>query len=332
MTRFRTEIQVPKPPIRIGYNNRMVFMGSCFAETIGERFKDSRFLTNINPFGIIYNPVSIAQSLETLMDPVNVTNKELTFQNGLWHSFNYHGKFSSPDIDIALAQMNKSIKEGSAFLKNTDYLFITFGTSHVYELNETGQVVANCHKFPTTEFTRYRLETDEIVEQYKNIIVKLLVYNPTLNIVFTVSPVRHWKDGAHGNQLSKSVLLLAIDQLEQLFDHVTYFPSYELVLDDLRDYRFYADDLLHPNALASEYIWEKIQTWFTDITIQFCKETKQLKKARNHRPLFPDSSEYSIFVENMIKKVDSLIEKYPDAYFINDRDFFLDKLAELNSY
>ena len=331
-TRFRTEIQIQKPQIPVSYSSGLSFMGSCFAETIGEKFKESRFKTCINPFGILYNPVSVAQSLELLMEPVAFSENDLINRAGLWHSFHHHGKFSSPDKGLALTLINKSMNEGSSFLRHTDFLFITFGTSYVYEHIKLGKVVSNCHKFPATEFNRYRLEVDEIVELYKTLIVKLLVFNPKIKIVFTVSPVRHWKDGAHGNQVSKSVLLLAIDQLETLFDHVSYFPSYELLLDDLRDYRFYSEDLLHPNSLASEYIWEKIRNLFDDNTKQFCNETLQLQKARNHRPLFPDSVEYSNFLETMLEKVNHLIDRYPDANFISDRDFFLDRIGELNNY
>ncbi|MBN2165685.1 MAG: GSCFA domain-containing protein [Marinilabiliaceae bacterium] len=332
MPRFRTEIQVSKPTFQINYSDKICFVGSCFAEAIGEKFKESRFITNINPFGILYNPVSIARSLEMLMEQTIFNEKDLHFKSGLWHSFSHHGKFSSPDKDLALAQINKSINDGTIFLKNANFLFITLGTSFVYEHKNLEMVVSNCHKYPSDTFNRYRLEVDEIVDQYKNLIVKLLVFNPKLRIIFTVSPVRHWKDGAHGNQVSKAVLLLAIDQLEQLFENVSYFPSYELVLDDLRDYRFFAEDLLHTNNLATDYIWEKIQSWFNDQTKQFCKDTDQLIKARNHRPLFPDSPEYSTFLESMLEKVNLLIERYPNANFINDRDLFTDRISELTNY
>lgn len=332
MNRFRTEIQISKPPIQIRYADKLCFLGSCFAEAIGERFKESRLITQINPFGILYNPVSVAQSIDMLMNPKEIEKSELHQKDGLWHSFHHHGKFSSPDKDLAVRQINKSLHEGSIFLKEANVLFITFGTSYVYEHINLQKVVSNCHKFPASDFNRYRLEVEEVVAQYKNLIVQLSVYNPSIQIVFTISPVRHWKDGAHGNQISKSVLLLAVDQLVELFNNVHYFPSYELVLDDLRDYRFFNEDMIHPNKLATDYIWDKIQIWFDDTTKRFCNATTQLTKARNHKPLFPDSEEYSNFLESTLERVNKLIDQYPEANFVNDRDFFLDRISEVNNF
>ena len=204
------------------------------------------FDININPFGIIYNPVSLAQSLQRLISGKLFSREDLFQQDGLWHSYMHHGRFSTPDAGTALSQINTRFAEGSRYIREADFLFITLGTSWIYELKSTGEVVSNCHKVPSVAFRRFRLTVSEAVGYLKEALDDLWDVNPDVKVVFTVSPIRHTRDGAAGNQLSKSVLLLATDALVKGYSHTkcAYFPSYELVMDELRDYRFYAADMI----------------------------------------------------------------------------------------
>jgi len=325
MSEFRTVVQIPTTPDKISYNSSLLFFGSCFSENIGERFVERRFNATVNPFGILYNPASVKQGLDVLIDNRQFDETMLFEHRGLWSSFYHHSRFSSPDKQVVLKSINEQIIEGYDKLANADYLFITFGTSWVYEHIEEKAVVANCHKLPAATFNRYRLTVEEIVNSYNELIEKLREFNPELKIVFTVSPVRHWKDGAHGNQLSKSVLLLAIDSLVRRFDNVNYFPAYELVIDDLRDYRFYNEDMLHPNKQAVGYIWQKLKDIYFDGTAKdFEKDIGKVIRARSHRPFNPDTEEYRAFVRAEIVKVKKMMNEFPEVNLEKDLRFFND--------
>ncbi len=197
-------------------------------------------------------------------------------------------------------------------LKEADCLFVTFGTSWVYELLSSGTIVSNCHKLPAKDFNRYRLNVDEIVSIYKDLLVELLVFNPNIKIVFTVSPIRHWKDGAHGNQLSKGTLLLAVDQLTELFDQVSYFPSYEIVMDELRDYRFYSEDMLHMSDVAIKYIWQRFSdTYLSEESKQIQKQVAKFILAANHRPFNVSSDSHQIFIKSSLSKIQEFLRMNP---------------------
>ncbi len=323
MSEFRTVVQIPATTDKISYNSSLLFFGSCFSENIGERFVERRFNAAVNPFGILYNPASVKQGLDILMDNRQFDETMLFEYRGLWNSFYHHSRFSSPDRQEVLRSINEQIVGGGDKLANADYLFVTFGTSWVYEHIEEKVVVANCHKLSAATFNRYRLAVDEIVSSYDELIAKLKEFNPELKIVFTVSPVRHWKDGAHGNQLSKSVLLLAIDLLVSRFENVNYFPAYELVIDDLRDYRFYDEDMLHPNKQAVDYIWQKIQeTSFDESAKDFVKTIEKVVRARSHRPFNPDTEEYRTFVHAEVARIKKMMNEFPEVNFENDLSFF----------
>ena len=327
MNEFRTVIKLQNSDEKISYDSVLLFMGSCFSENIGDKFIERRFNAVVNPFGILYNPVSVKQSMEILMEKRLFQKNDLFRYEGLWHSFYHHSRFSSLERTTVLKTINENIEKGHDVLKKADFLFITFGTSWVYENIEDGTVVANCHKLPASRFRRYRLGIGEIVESYSGLIDSLREFNPGLKIIFTVSPVRHWKDGAHGNQLSKSVLLLAVDELVQKFEYVDYFPAYELVMDDLRDYRFYAEDMLHPGSVAVDYIWNRLlDVYFDDNAKLFVKETEKIIKAREHRPFNEKGEEYRAFLSNMIKKLDELSGRFPKADLKEDKEYFKHKL------
>ena len=314
---FRTPVEIPFSNLKITYHDRVTTLGSCFAENIGKRMNDACFLTDMNPFGVLYNPVSIKNSLCLLHNYKQFTIDDIFEHNSMWQSFSHSTQFSHPSAEPCLEQINSRLDAARSFYKHSDILIITFGTAWVFEDITTGKVVSNCHKLPAKNFTRRRLTVQEIVDDYIMIICKLLTDNPTLQIIFSVSPIRHWKDGAHENNISKSILLLAIDELQKRFEQIHYFPAYEIQMDELRDYRFYASDMQHPSDVAVDYIWEKFcQNYFDKPTSKIKKELEQLSADLNHRPLFPDSEEYQKFQANITKKKKELIACYP---FLNDR-------------
>ncbi len=317
---FRTVIDIPTAKKPITYNTKIMLLGSCFVERIGAMLCNNKFDASVNPLGVIYNPISVANSLQIIMENRKFTNSDLNFSNDLYFSYAHHGSFSNTDADACLQQINTTTQTASLDLSSADYLFITFGTAWVYELIDSGEVVSNCHKQPANNFNRYRLEVDEIVARYKELIVDLALFNPNLKIVFTVSPVRHWKDTAHGNQLSKATLLLAVNQLVELFEQVTYFPSYELVMDELRDYRFYSEDMLHVGDVAVNYIWERFMaTYFNKPTITTQKQIQQLVRASEHRPFNPETATHQKFVAETLHKMDALEQIQPNISFEQER-------------
>lgn len=314
MSDFRTIVSVPESPVKINYDSKILFMGSCFTENIGVKLADACFNVLINPFGILYNPMSIKLALELLLKGRLFTEQDLVFDNGCWHSFRHHGRFSSENKEECLRMINEELGAASEFIKSADYLILTLGTAWVYELKESRQVVSNCHKFPAKTFNRYRLEPEGIVHIYKDLFGELKVHNPKLKIILTISPVRHWKDGAHGNQVSKAVLLLAVNNLVKLFENVAYYPAYELILDDLRDYRFFDEDMLHPGKKAIDYVWDLFcNAWFSNDAITFLREMNKLVKAKKHRPFNPQSKTYEVFLIQNIKKIHKISETYPNV-------------------
>ena len=230
-----TRILLPKARFSFSYEDRVVMMGSCFAENIGRKLEENKFSVDINPFGTLYNPAS----------------GDLFQHEGIYHSFTHHSRFSAPSEEECLGHINSRLSESSDFLRKATRLVITLGTAFVYRLKSDGRIVSNCHKLPEKMFDRQRLSTQEIVEDWKPLLLALWEQNPALKILFTVSPIRHWKDGAHENQLSKATLLLATDALQKDYpDRIAYFPAYEILMDELRDYRFYADDIIFGNVLS----------------------------------------------------------------------------------
>ena len=324
---FRTVVNIPKSAEIIDVSHKVLFIGSCFATNMGSKMEEARFPAMVNPFGTMYNPMSIAWLLDSAIKLIDAGDLELAFNNGLWHSFFHHGMFSCPEPEDVVNEINRATTETSNFLKEAEYIVITFGTSYVYEHKEKMSIVANCHKFPDNIFNRYLVEPEEIIETYTDLIVKLRVFNPHIKIIFTVSPVRHLKDGAHGNQISKSVLLLAIEKLIARFEKTLYFPSYEIVMDELRDYRFYNPEMIQPNEVAIEYIWKRfMETYFSDDSKNFYLQMQKIIKARNHRPSGFVTEEHIRFINRNIDMIDSLKSQYPHAFLENERQFFLNLL------
>lgn len=331
--KFYTEVKVPEPGFRVGYQHSGMFVGSCFTENVGGKMQALRYPVDVNPFGIVYNPLSVVRTLERLIDKKLMEEEELFCFNGLWHSFLHHGRFSGGDKSTVLEQMNARIAASSAKLESADYLCITFGTAWIYCLASTGEVVANCHKLPADRFVRRRLEVTEITQAFEQLLSRIWALNPKVKIVFTVSPVRHWKDGPIENQRSKAVLLLAVEYLCRVFsERCVYFPAYEIVLDELRDYRFYASDMLHPSDVAVDYVWSKFEAAFIDEeSRKLSEEVRKLIQARQHRPLNPESPEYKKFLLKMRNRIRDLQEKYSYLNLSLEENYFSEQLTKLNS-
>jgi len=308
---FRTIIKIPSYPFSISYSDKIMIIGSCFAENIGRKLSENKFDVVVNPFGVLYNPMSIKSALTDIITGKNFTEEDLFTNEGLYHSFSHHSRFSATKPEICLENINQSLENARTYIDNLDYLIITFGTAYIYRLKESGNIVSNCHKLPDKLFERERLGIDEIVSEYIQLIQQLREKSPALKILFTVSPIRHLKDGAHKNQLSKSILLLAVEQLQNSIDDIYYFPAYEIVMDELRDYRFYAEDMCHISDTTVSYLWEQFTAAFVSEEMKlFIRRWGKIKKAMQHSPFNPDSESYKLFMQKTIEELEMLKREY----------------------
>ena len=307
---FRTKITIPTFNFNINHDDKFMMMGSCFAENMAMALLESGFQVDMNPFGTVYNPQSLASGIRNLLSRKKYATSDLFFHQGLYHSFSHHSRFSDISAENCIENINRRLETSADFLKSASILVVTYGTSYVYSLKSTGETVTNCHKLPDNHFTRKRLSVTDIVTDWDLLIKELKFYNPDLKLLFTVSPIRHWKDGAHENQLSKATLLLAIDELIRQNDFCHYFPSYEIVMDELRDYRFYAEDMLHPSSVAVEYIGKRFSdTFFTFETQSKVKEWQNIQKALKHKPFNPDSDEHKEFLRKTQERLENFGKK-----------------------
>jgi len=321
---LRTTFPIESSKDKITYNDRVIFIGSCFASSIGSQMEMGHMPVMINPAGSVYNPVSVCNTLETITKEKEFTLEDLHFHNGTWLSFYHYTDFSSEDSSTVLKKINTKSKEASDFLKQARFLFVTFGTARVYEFIESNLIVSNCHKIPADQFNSRLLSVDEIVTLWSEQLDKLQSLFPGLKVVFTISPVRHWKDGAHGNQVSKSVLFVAINELMKHKTSPGYFPAYELVMDDLRDYRFYNDDMLHPSSSAINYIWDSFTGCYMDNnTISTWKEIVKITKSFNHRLNTDSVVNRKHFAEKMLKQITEMKSKVPDIDLSMEENHFL---------
>ena len=290
-----TSVDIAPSARQIGYGDKILLLGSCFADNIGAKFSEHYFQATINPFGTLYNPASIAAAI------TNIGNSQLVEHNGLWHSMMHHGAFSGKDKEEVLTRCEQSRALLHSALMEASTVVVTFGTAWVYEMGD--RVVANCHKLPANRFTRRCLTVNEIVEMWQPIVATM----PDKHWIFTVSPIRHVKDGLHANQISKAILLQAVDQLGQ-----SYFPSYEIMMDELRDYRFYAEDMVHPSAVAVEYIWQRfVDTYMNKDTQTEMRVLNQLWRDNQHRMLHPDTDEARTFLQRLAERKAQLQQRYP---------------------
>lgn len=293
---------------KISHTSKILLLGSCFSEHIGNKLAYHKFNVHSNPFGIVFNPLSIAGSLKRIITKNYFEPSEVFERNGAWFSFDAHSSITSGSRDALLSQLNQCIDEWYNYLKQTEYLIITFGSAYYYKYMQDNKIVANCHKIPQALFSRHKAEVEEIVDAYDEMNVELKKINPLLKIIYTVSPVKHLKDGVVENNLSKATLLLATNGLMQKTGG-TYFPSYELVTDDLRDYRFYETDMAHPNQIAIDYVWQKFsETYFSDHTKKLNNNVSEVLKAMQHRPLNEYDNSFVSFKKVFYEKSMKLAE------------------------
>lgn len=328
MERFRTIVTPDKLVPSVRYEDPIMILGSCFAEEIGSRLEKYKFNVQVNPFGILYNPVSIAICLQRLISAESYVGSDLVTDHEVWHSFDHHGRFSHTDQSICLNRINDQLKSSSAFLRQTRYLIITFGSARVFHLTGEGRVISNCHQFPANKFETELLRVGDIVHSWQRILSELTLLSPEIRIILTISPVRYLKEGAQGNQVSKATLILADWELAERVPGVYYFPSYEIFMDDLRDYRFYGKDLVHPGDLGTEYIWDRFQEACLDPANQpVMNEVQELLKATNHRPRGHKTAAYHKFLETHLSMAESLQVKYPFMSFQAEVNYFKDQLT-----
>lgn len=320
---FRTAIQISDQGFNIDHTKRILMAGSCFTDNIGKFLKRYKFKTLVNPFGVLYNPASVYYNLKELIKDNNDFKPDLHRSSELWFDYRFHGSFSDIDKDRAYHKINETYEIARSNIFSTDILFITWGTSRVYRLKGNGKIVANCHKQPANIFEREKLKSDHICEQYSELVERMKDINPSIKIVLTVSPVRHLKDGFVENQRSKAELFIASEKLTNQFDNVYYFPSYEIMIDDLRDYRFYDDDMLHPSEKAKEYLWEKFSdTYFSGKTRKLNKELLDIHKAYMHRIQRPESNSSKKFAETMYSKALKIMKENPDIDIEEEINYF----------
>ena len=288
MMKLVTYVDIPPSMLRIGYDTPLLLLGSCFTDEVGGKLQVAGFDLLCNPFGTLYNPLSIASCLQRAVDNRPMQADELVWHDGLWHSWLHHSRFSHSDREQCLSHCNDAIRQTHDFLERKPLLMVTFGTAWVFY--HQGRVVANCHKLPSQQFERRRLSVREIVEVWQPLSARL-----ACPIIFTVSPIRHLADGAHGNQLSKATLMLAVDSMVNANPQTYYFDSYELLMDELRDYRFYARDMCHPSDMAVDIVWDRFQETYMSAETRDCLRRQEKAYIQSqHRPIIENRFQTSI--------------------------------------
>ena len=314
---FTTKIPVQKSNFPIDYDSKVMLLGSCFAENMGKKFDYFKFQASTNPFGIIFNPVSLKKIIERSIQKNYFTENDIFFHNELWHCFEVHSELSNPDKDAFLESLNDLINSTNKLLNESTHIIITLGTSWVYRNIETNEIVANCHKVPQKQFTKELLSINQTEESLQNIVGLIHSVNPNCNFVFTVSPVRHIKDGFTENTLSKAHLIAAIHKtITHHPSPITYFPAFEIMMDELRDYRFYAEDMLHPNQTAIDYIWMQFfENYISESVFGLMNEIGSIQKGLQHRPFNPNTESHQKFLNNLKIKMTTLEKKLPFVSF-----------------
>lgn len=311
---FRTQIPIPKSNFPIDYNSKIVSLGSCFAENMAEKLDYYKFQNNCNPFGIIFNPVSIEKMIYRIVNQIFYSENDIFFHNERWHCYEVHSDWSNYNAAEFLENLNAVLRTSLIQLFQASHIIITYGTSWVYRNTESNAVVANCHKVEQKEFKKEILSIETIEKSILNTIGYFQIINPNVNFIFTVSPVRHLKDGVVENQLSKAHLISAIYQqlqTEQCKLNTEYFPSYEIMMDELRDYRFYAEDMIHPSEVAIDYIWQRFsETTISKESHSIMDEVETIQKGLAHRPFNPNSQSHKQFLSKLQAKSTKLVSQY----------------------
>lgn len=316
---FTTKIPISKSNSPIDYNSKVLSLGSCFAENIGKKFDYYKFQTTTNPFGIIFNAVSIEKLVNRIVNGIQFTEKDVFFHNDLWHCYEVHSELSNPNKEVFLKRLNSIVVFLNHQITEYTHIIITLGTSWVYRNIDSNEIVANCHKVSQKEFTKELLSVETIEKSMRNSVTLVNQINKNVKFIFTVSPVRHIKDGFVENTISKAHLITSLQHLlntEHFKLNTEYFPSYEILLDELRDYRFYAEDMLHPNQVAIDYIWQRFkETVISERAFLTMDEVETIQKALSHRPFNPNSSSHLKFIENTQRKVSNLQARFPYIKF-----------------
>lgn len=320
---LRTIVDTDPSPDQITYTTPVLFTGSCFAVETGRRMAEAKMNVLINPSGTLFNPVSVGNSIDFLLQEKRFTEEDLIFYDNLWHSFYHYTDFSSPDPVKTLSAINLSLESAREFLKKARFLVVTFGSAMVFRFRKTGVIVSNCHKMPSGLFSREMLKPGDVTGLWLPLLDRLRNFNPELKTIFTVSPVRYLSNGAHANQVSKSVLMLAVEELLSHPSAPAYFPAYEIFMDDLRDYRFYADDMVHPSATGIDYVFNIFRkTYFSRDTDRLYEEVMEILRARNHRIISPSSESLKKFAETILKKIEKLSTANPRLGFEEEKTYF----------
>lgn len=316
---FRTKIPILQSDFKIDYNSKIVSFGSCFATNMADKLNHFKFENSCNPFGIIFNPVSIEKLICRIVNQSFYTESDIFFHNERWHCYEIHSDLSNSNKEQFLENLNDLVKTSLIQLLQSSHIIITFGTSWVYRNIATNAVVANCHKVSQKEFLKGILSVETIEKSIQNTIDLIRKINPSVNFIFTVSPVRHLKDGFVENQISKAYLISAIHKVLQVppsGEEGAYFPSYEIMMDELRDYRFYAEDMVHPNSVAIDYIWQRFsETSISEESQSIMKEVETIQKGLAHRPFNPNSESHQMFLSKLQTKIEKLQKQFPQIQF-----------------
>ncbi|WP_339918723.1 GSCFA domain-containing protein [uncultured Flavobacterium sp.] len=309
---FRTQIPIPKNTQPIDYNSKIISLGSCFAVNMSEILDYFKFQNSCNPFGILFHPPAIERLIAFAVSQKVFTEADIFFYNERWHCYDAHSDLSNPDPIALINDLNTIIQSTWKQLSEATDIIITYGTAWVYRNNENSAIVANCHKVPQKQFEKQLLSIEVIQKSIQNTIHLIQSINPEVKIIVTVSPVRHIKDGFVENQLSKSHLISAIHGAFSLqVSAFNYFPSYEIMMDELRDYRFYADDMLHPSQLAIDYIWKRFkETNISETALSIMEEVETIQKSLSHKPFNPDSESHQKFEAKLKDKIATLVSQY----------------------
>jgi len=324
-------LQLNIDPIKkpVSYTNKIMLIGSCFTENMSERLNHAKFQTLSNPHGILFNPVSVTDSLNSYIDNKAYAEDDLFYLNELWNSWDHHTRFSHINKAEALKSINASQEKAANYIREADYLVITLGSAFQYYLKDTGKPVANNHRAPAQWFEKRLLPIDLITASLSRTLEKLYKLNPGIQIIFTISPVRHIRDGVIDNNRSKARLIEAVHTLCSSFDNTYYFPAYELVIDILRDYRYYDIDFVHPNYLATSFIWEHfVKACISNDAQHLMKELQEISTARAHRTRFPQTEAHARFMANYAEKVKQFIDKYPYLQLNEELTYFSSNEAE----
>jgi|TARA_B110000902_G_scaffold201560_1_gene228902 hypothetical protein len=314
--KLQTQISIAKQTPNINYDSKLFLLGSCFAENIAEKLSYYKFQNQVNPLGVLFHPLAVLDLLQRAQDSTNFSEKDIFFSNGCWQSYSAHSRLNSISKIKILEQLNFAVHSTKEQIEGASHVVLTFGTAWVYTHIQSQRIVANCHKQPQKEFDKSILSIDHLNQTFESIISIIKSFNPDVTIVFSISPVRHLKDGFIENNQSKSSLIAALHPVINATSNTHYFPSFELVMDELRDYRFYKEDMVHPNQLAIDYIWEKFQaSWILSATELIMKEVKRLQKGLGHKPFNSSSKAHISFLSNLTKDVNALVSKYPFMKF-----------------